>query len=439
MSDPVTAEFNRRCSAGDRGLLEAMSAARLPAALVASMRGRFLPRPMFIDKSVILGFSEQVITLFDLLVAVPDRFFGGDRERYARAVGMNPRQAAYLSQFTDKPELYGRADLYHDGESLRLLEFNVGSALGGLDRAQISAALLEVPAFGSFAAEFELDYVNTGVRVDRALRAAAAPVCGERAPVVAFVDSHEKMATYLHLATSFQEMLAGLGIEVLLATLGDVAFTSNRVSVHGRPVDLVLRYFSIGDFVDDPDGRRVVDDLLRAEADGTVVLYTSLSGELFNNKSSLALLEHLRDKLSEQEVALIDRVLPWTRIMSPDLMEHCRVHRENLILKPGASFGGQGIVAGWLLDEQDWKDALAAAINDGAIVQRRVVPRGEPVLDPDTGESRDWHAVWDCFLTPEGYAGSHIRALPAGGGAVIGMGATKAARTTGILCYPPPA
>jgi hypothetical protein len=44
--------------------------------------------------------------------------------------------------------------------------------------------------------------------------------------------------------------------------------------------------------------------------------------------------------------------------------------------------------------------------------------------------------VWDCFLTPDGYAGSHIRALPAGGGAVIGMGVTAAARTTGIFRFP---
>jgi hypothetical protein len=42
----------------------------------------------------------------------------------------------------------------------------------------------------------------------------------------------------------------------------------------------------------------------------------------------------------------------------------------------------------------------------------------------------------DAFLTPDGYAGSHIRALPAGPGAIIGMGANAGARTTGVFCYP---
>lgn len=37
---------------------------------------------------------------------------------------------------------------------------------------------------------------------------------------------------------------------------------------------------------------------------------------------------------------------------------------------------------------------------------------------------------------PDGYSGSHIRALPAGEGAIIGMGITAAARTTSIFYYP---
>ena len=435
--DPVTADYQCRCAAGDQGLLNAMAAAPLPPALTASMRGRFLPRPMFMPAAHLLGFAERINAVFDLLVSAPDRFFGGDRERYARAVGMDARRAGYLAGFPDRPERYGRADLYHDGTAFRLLEFNVGSALGGMDRAQISAALLQVPAFKEFAAGHRLDFVDTGARVDRALRAAARPVCGDRPPVVAFVDGNGAMAQYLHLATSFVEMLAGFGVEVLLGELADLGVGGGRVTLHGRPVDLVLRYFGVGDFLDDPAGRRTVDDLVRADADGTVVLYTSLSGELFNNKRSLALLADLArgGELSPAEAALVDGVLPWTRTVRPELFGECEARRPGLMLKPGADFGGAGIVAGWLVDDDEWRRALRAGAEDGAVVQERVVPRAEPVIDPATGRTQDWHAVWDCFLTPEGYAGSHIRALPAGAGAVIGMGVTAAARTTGIFLF----
>jgi hypothetical protein len=228
MTDRITAEYNRRCSAGDRPLAESMSQAQLPAELVESMRGRFLPRPFFVPRAEILGCASRVMDLYELMLSIPDRFYDGDRSLYARAVGMDARRADYLAPFTERPELYGRADLYHDGESFRLLEFNVGSALGGMDRAQISAALLRVPAFAEFAAEHGLDYVDTGVQVNAALRDAAWPVCGERAPVVAFVDGNGAMAPYLHLAKSFQEMMAAFGIEVLLGELDDVGFTNSR-------------------------------------------------------------------------------------------------------------------------------------------------------------------------------------------------------------------
>jgi len=433
--DPVTADYLERCSSGDRELLDAMAAAPLPPLLTASMAGRFLPRPLFMPAATLEGFADRITELFDLLTALPDRFFGGDRERYARAVGMAAPRAAYLARFTDRPPLYGRADLYHDGTALRLLEFNIGSALGGLDRAQISAALLRVPAFGEFAREHGLDFVDTGARVDRSLRAAAGPVCGERAPVVAFVDGNGAMAPYRHLAESFREMLAGFGTQVLLGELADIGLDGGRVSLHGHPVDLVLRYFCLDDFLDDPAGRHTVEELVRAADDGTVVLHTPLSGELFNNKTSLALLADLarRGVLARHEQALVDEVLPWTCAVGPDVLDDCLARRQELILKPGADFGGSGIVAGWLVDDDRWQRALRATVGSGAVVQQRVVPRTEPVIEPETGRRRDWHAVWDCFLTPEGYAGSHIRALPAGTGPVIGMGVTAQARTTGIF------
>jgi hypothetical protein len=450
VTDFVTESYNRQCLAGDRALLDAMSnaSARFPQAFGASCDQRLLPRPFFVSEAEILTFTDDLIALFDVLVSLPQRLFDGDVTRYADALGIDARRAAVMTRLNGRPTLYGRADLYHDGTSFKLLELNLGSELGGTDRAEISRTLLEVDAFRAFAEEHRLGYVHTGRQVARALRKAAEPLTGGADPVVAFVESDGGLPDYLHLVLSFQEMMRGLGIEVLLGEVSQVSSKGGRLFLHGRPIDVVLRYFTANEVVADADGERVVEPIFRAHEEGGVVLWTTMQSALHANKGSLALLSdsRWRDAFSEEEAALVDRVVPWTRTLTDgpvdvggetvDLVEYCRDQREELIIKPRAGFGGKGIVVGWQATEPEWKDALVGCLDEGYVVQHRVRPRTEPVVDPATGVVEDWVAAWDAFLTPDGYAGSHIRALPSGEGAVIGMGASARCRTTGVFTYP---
>lgn len=52
-----------------------------------------------------------------------------------------------------------------------------------------------------------------------------------------------------------------------------------------------------------------------------------------------------------------------------------------------------------------------------------------------TGEVGDWTPVWGLFVTPEGFAGTFIRAVPEGGGAVVNLGANSKARVTAAFTY----
>ena len=72
---------------------------------------------------------------------------------------------------------------------------------------------------------------------------------------------------------------------------------------------------------------------------------------------------------------------------------------------------------------------------EGSIVQKRIVPRFEPVVNPDTGREEPWHAAWGLFYTPRGYAGAYARAVPAFESAVIGVTAYKNTRTAGVFHY----
>jgi len=115
-------------------------------------------------------------------------------------------------------------------------------------------------------------------------------------------------------------------------------------------------------------------------------------------------------------------VLPWTRLLTHtdtevdgrtvDLLGYCREHRAELIIKQQRSFRAMGIVPGWDTSDADWADALAEGVAEGALVQRRVIRRPERVVDPDTGRVDEYAATWGVYLTPHGYAGSSLRAMP---------------------------
>jgi hypothetical protein len=447
MVDHVTESYVNRCLAGDRGLLDVMRTARFPDAFQAAYGKRLLARPLFVAKSTLRRFSDDLVAFFHLMASIPQRLYDSDVAAYCAALCIDAERTAVLRRFPLPPTVYGRADLYHDGENFKLLEFNVGSSLGGSDRAQIPPALLRVDEFRAFADEQGLSYVHTGERLAQAFRAAADPLTGGADPVVGFVETDGGLDQFLHMVKAFQEMMGGQGIEVVLGEVSQVSERDGHLYLHGRRLDVVLRYFTENEIVNDARVARAAETIFQAHEDGRVVLWTTLASALFHNKGCLALLSdsHSRAAFSPEEAALIDRVLPWTRALadgptdvdgqSVDLVEYCREHRAELILKPRGSFGGAGIVVGWEKTDQEWKESLLECGAGAYLVQRKVTPRQEQVVDPDSRAVEPWSATWGLFVTPDGYAGACLRALPEGTGSIIGMGANARVRTTSIFSF----
>src|SRR4051794_35894858 len=122
--------------------------------------GRCLTRPAFLDRADQDQLERDLGHVNDALGALPERLFGGDMAAFARAAGMNEAQVtAVLRGHGAAPTRLTRADLYHDGTSFRLMELNLGGALGGLDNAVLNRAMLSHPAVAEFAAAAGLSYV----------------------------------------------------------------------------------------------------------------------------------------------------------------------------------------------------------------------------------------------------------------------------------------
>ncbi|WP_406064996.1 hypothetical protein OG462_37920 [Streptomyces sp. NBC_01077] len=434
------------CLRGNSGLAGAVARAELPPAFEEAWRAHLLPRPWFVRATETAAFARDLEGLFELLVSLPLRLFDGDLDRYAAEVGIEPALAALLRRGgSGVPARFGRADAYHDGTSYKLLELNLGSEVGGVDMAVFNQRLLRVPEFADFARVHRLDHVDIAARTAAVLRDRAEPaLSGGGDPVVGLIEGRGGVAPYGRLMRATVEAMAEQGLDVRIGEIGDVRTRADgKLTLDGTPLDLVLRNFAASQLLEDPEGPGVAEPFFRAHEAGRTVLFTSLDSGFYANKSALALLTDPRrsGSFDAGERALIERVLPWSRTLGAtapaELIDLCRERRERLILKPGAGYGGLDTFVGWESTAADWDKALRVAVERGGYVaQERVVPRPEPVYDPESGSVDDWIAALGIFLTDEGYAGTHARANRADGGAIVGMSSNPDTRMVGVFSHP---
>ncbi|MFV2120412.1 hypothetical protein ACE14D_19025 [Streptomyces sp. Act-28] len=422
------------------------AAARESAALTLAYRDRFLEGPAFLGETERRTVVEDLHTVHGLLRSLPERVFGGSLTALAAAVGMDPLQSALITRSARTGSLLplGRADLYHDGTGFRLLEFNITSALGGFENADINRAMLAYPPLEEFVRRHGLRYRDTlGCMVRTMYAECAAAVPADRAPVVAVVDTVENFAVVGPRLRVFAAKLADHGVEGIACDLGALTYPNGRPTVSGRAVDVVFRYFLAEDLAD-PASAALLEPLLDAAERGRVGLFSRLDAELYGNKGTLAMLsdERHRDLFDAAELACLDRLLPWTRYVRPrttdpdgdrvDTLAYALAHRHELILKPTLLHGGSGITAGWEADAAAWEREVASAMDGPFVLQRRVRPAAEPFPD-GAGGVRELFLNWGVYVGArgvgdDGYAGGFVRGstdpavgvVSVGGGAAVG-------------------
>ncbi|MDQ0786679.1 hypothetical protein [Streptomyces sp. B3I8] len=429
-------------------LLEGVTEADLLNSYYGADEGvRFLSRPLFLEQSCLSRLMADLDSLYEALTALPDRAYGGDVAAFGKAVGLTDVQvsAALRSRGTSVSR-QGRADLCASPAGFRLMEFNLNSALGGRDNAELCRALLDHPLLREFAEEHHLGYVDTMREEIRNLRSETGWE-GNESPVVAMVDwpsSYLSLSPYLR---AYCDRLRELGLDVRPCHLGQLVYREGRVWHDDRVIDVVLRTFLIEDLLESPGAPALLDPLLGAVEKGQVKIFTPLDSDLYASKGALAMLSDDRNRhlFSEDELAGIDRLLPWTRMMRPgptgledgrrvDLLDYALQNREDLVLKPTSLTAGSGVVLGWDADttEEAWRSHLTAALNGPYVIQRRI--RTRPELFPDEkGETNPWSVVWGVFTGAHGFGGAACRGVRCDSGSSV-VNVAGGAAYAAVLC-----
>ncbi len=422
MNDPLTARYLAHIAASGLDTGELIASVLADEHLVDAYGERWTTRPALLTADRVAGLERDLSRLYALLASLPARLFGGDLRAAGRAAGMTNYQIdAVVRTARDCPISLGRADFYHNGIGFELLEFNIVSAVGGLENAELNRVFLRHPAVAGFVAESGLDYVDTMARIADMIKSECSLVDAADVPVVAITDTPPNFAPFKKRFEHMAGLWSAMGLDAIACPLDRFEERSGRLFADGRRVDVVYRYFLTEDLLD-PDGRRLIEPVLRAAERGTAVLLSSMDAELHGSKGMFALLcdDANRSAFTAEEAELIDRFLPWTRMLrdgpvtvdgtAVDMLSYAEAAQSDLVLKPTLMHGGIGVVPGWTTSESRWRERLSAAVGGPFVLQRRVRPAPEdfPVAGKP-GAVEPIFLNWGVFLVDAKYAGTLIR------------------------------
>jgi hypothetical protein len=324
-----------------------------------------------------------------------------------------------------------------------VLEVNMGSTLGGLDNALLNEALLNHPALAEFVASRGLTYVDTFGVVADTLRAECGITGGDSPFIVAadWPESYQSWGPQLHYSAG---LLGRYGLDVDACSLADLSLHDGRVWLNGRAVDVLYRVFLMEDLLS-PESADLIDPVLAAAERGEVKVFTPMDADVFGSKGALAMLsdEANRHLFSTDELASLDRILPWTRMARSgpvtvpgggrrDLAEYAVASQAELILKPVLMHGGQGVLPGWTASPQQWREQLAAAMDGPFVLQRRVHPLSEPF--PGDDGLQPWALSLSVFHGARGFSGLWVRGTTELDGGVMNISVNAHA----TCCFHPP-
>jgi uncharacterized circularly permuted ATP-grasp superfamily protein len=287
-----------------------------------------------------------------------------------------------------------RLDAFLLPESLKFTEYNGESPAGAGYSESLSDIFRELPMMEEFKKRFEVHSYPLSATLLDALVGTYVDWGGTtKRPQMAIVDWKE-VPTWSEFEI-LQERFEKMGIPVVLADPRELEFDGKRLAAKGKTIDLLYRRVLINDIVAKP---AECEALVKAYAAGAVCVANNFRCKIPHVKAFFAVLTDEKNAkyFQPEERELIQRHVPWTRVVADvktehgsepiELLEYIRKHQKDLVMKPSDEYGGMGVTLGWEVEKKEWERTMEQALRgakagkeDGSwIVQERIpMRRGE--------------------------------------------------------------
>ncbi len=315
-----------------------------------------------------------VVKRFDALLRDVAWRTGGDPAGLRKALVKGEDEHDLLTSDTMTERTWAscmfRVDAVLSGGVLKILENNIGGAIGG------------VSLMHTLIGQHRQESRDVGGRVHfddpldarRLLYEDACRWMGGPARVALLATRRETSYAHPRYWSVETEFMARHGVDARFQEPEELAAAKGEFPV-------ALRHFMPQEWKE----MGIDLGLVRQAAENGTLMLAPESSFLLQNKMILAWLSAESERLSAADHAFLEAHLPWTRVVGTDevtfrgrswyLPELLKRHRADLVIKPVAGYGGYGVVVGRFASEGEWLDAVSAALESGeAIVQEYAEP-----------------------------------------------------------------
>jgi uncharacterized circularly permuted ATP-grasp superfamily protein len=347
-------------------------------------------RPHFVGRRDWDALRTEGHRVMDIAARMARDVFEGDVGRLCDFLGTPAREARWVSLDPGPPDVVlSRLDAFVTPGGPRFIEINSDAPAGFGYSDRMARLFEELPVFREFARSVPVSYQASDDALVRAVVARGDP--RRKRPRVAIVDWADVKT--LPDQEILREAFEARGFPCVLADPREVEISGGRLHAAGGAVDLVYRRAVLSELV---EREEEVHGFLEAYESGLCPFVNTFRCRLSEDKAFFAILtdETYAFLMSEDERALLGRVLPWTRRVAErrtlrdgrdvDLVPHILENREGLVLKPAHAYGGRSVFLGSETSAEEWEAATRAALDAPWVVQERVTIPEEPF--PVVGE-----------------------------------------------------
>lgn len=343
----------------------------------------------------------------------------------------------FLQEVLSTNVTVARCDFLWSHDGWKVVEVNIGGAVGGLDVADYNDLAEADPAVGPFLRQHNLSAGSPiAALADAALTACEHLGAASSRPVLAIVDSPAFESAF-HLAhRTLARHYTARGFHVVIRHQGRLSLRDGHLYADDTHVDVVHRQFLLEDMMEDPPAAMSVFEAARA---GNVALVTGFREEFLGGKGMLAILRAAADRgiLSASDARLVRTVVPETRLLhrpdgnafaeSGDGYDRLRdpAAGKEWVIKPSIGSSGAAVTIGPAVDDDTFRTAVAAAAaSKHAWVAQRYVPSAPvdlPFLEEQSLAFRRCQIHPSFFVTQGRTTGAWTRVTPGSRPGLIAM------------------